>query len=163
MGGYNKLGINVGIRIGRDLKGPWSWSFELLYSQKGSRKVLDPDLNDLPLKLSYDYLEIPVLAAYQLDEKWQLHSGASLGILVFNQRDENGLILKEEDINRTEIAFHLGGSYALAKNWKAQLRYSYSLWSIRNQGFVFNSFQQFGRAGWYNNVMTATLVYELGQ
>ena len=38
MGGYNKLGANVGIQINRPTNNDWESAFEIRYSMKGSKK-----------------------------------------------------------------------------------------------------------------------------
>ena len=43
LGGYNKLGANIGIQINRDIKEDWDLAFELRYSMKGAKKVQDQE------------------------------------------------------------------------------------------------------------------------
>ena len=162
-GGYNKLGLHTGLRISRAYKGPWSWGFEIDYTQKGSRKVLDPDKVDFSTRLDYHYLEVPFLAMYRYSEQLLLHGGLSVGVLVYNQEEYNGITAKTEDLRSSEIGLHVGAGYSFAKNWQLQLRHSYSLASVRDQGLIYNNMLQFGFAGWYHNVFTASLLYELGQ
>ena len=42
LGGYNKLGANLGVQIDREITEDWSGAFELRYSMKGAKKVIDP-------------------------------------------------------------------------------------------------------------------------
>lgn len=162
-GGYNKLGLHTGIRISRLWKGPWSWGFEIDYTQKGSKKVLDPDQVDFSTRLNYHYLEVPFLALYDHTEKLQLHTGLSVGVLVHNEEEYNGIVTETEDIRSSELGFHLGAGYTFSDRWQLQLRHSYSLASVRDQGLIYNNMLQFGFAGWYHNLFTASLLYELGQ
>ncbi len=163
LGGYNKLGLNIGIAISRPLTKPWEASFEILYTQKGSKKVIDPDNITPTLKIDYHYVEVPLLARYKLNKKIRFFGGPSIGVNVFNQRDDNGIVLKEKQLLKYEVALHLGGSYHLTDKLSADLRHSYSLLSIRDFPIVVNSPTWFGRAGWYNRLFTVGLRYNLGE
>lgn len=162
-GGYNKLGLNVGIAINRQVKGPWEASFELLYSQKGSKKVLDPDIPEPSLVLNYHYVEIPLMARYVFNEQIKFYAGPSIGINVFNERDDNGFVSEEEALTPLEIALQLGGSYYIGENLALDLRHGYSIVSVRDYPIVFNGPTWFGRAGWYNRWFTVGVRYSLGK
>ncbi|MFY0644948.1 MAG: PorT family protein [Bacteroidia bacterium] len=162
LAGYNKLGLNTGIAISRKVKEPWEWSFEILYTQKGSKKVIDPEVFTPTLKIDYHYAEVPILARYNFNKKIRFFAGPSVGISVFNERDDNGFIAKEEALLKYEVAFHLGGTYFFTDHWGAELRHSYSVLSIRDYPIVVNSPTWFGRAGWYNRLYTIGLRYNLG-
>ena len=73
LGGYNKLGLNTGIEISRSVNDNWDAAFEIRYTMKGSKKVLDPKSLDPTLKLSYHYIEVPLLAKYRGFEKFELY------------------------------------------------------------------------------------------
>lgn len=161
--GYNKGGINVGFAVNRSFKEPWEFSFEVLYSQKGSKKLVNPDIIEPTLKISYHYIEVPLLSRYNLNEKVQFYGGPSFGINVFNQRDDNGFIKEEEALTKTELALHLGGSYLLTDHLALDLRHSYSLLSIRDYPIIVNSPTWFGRAGWYNRLFTIGVRYKMGK
>lgn len=160
LGGYNKVGINPGVEINRRIDDKWIGAFEIRYSAKGAKKVLDPELPDTYLKLSYHYIEIPVLAKYQFD-KFQGIGGISFGVNVFNQRDDNGIVGPELKLKKTEMALHLGASYNFSKRWGAEIRHSYSMSSIRDQSIIVIGPTWFGRAGWYNRLFTVSLNYTL--
>jgi len=161
IGGYNKLGLNTGFAISRAVNKTWMWSFEILYSQKGSKKVLDPDVPQPSLKLNYHYIEIPFLARYRIGDI-QFYSGPAFGINVFNEREDNGFVSEEEGLKSTEISIHLGGTYYLGNHFGFDLRHSYSIVSIRDFPIVVNSPTWFGRAGWYNRLFTVGIRYNLG-
>lgn len=157
LGGYNKVGLNAGLEINRQIKPDWQAAFEIRFSMKGAKKVIDIDNPSPDLKLSYHYLEVPLLARYTKLEKITPYGGISLGVNVFNQRDDNGFISKEEKLNRAEVGFHLGGNYALNDQWSVDFRHTYSLLSVRDYPVIVNSPTVFGRAGWYNRLFTLGL------
>ncbi len=160
--GYNKLGLNTGIEISREVNEEWDAAFELMYSMKGSKKVIDPDVFEPTLKISYHYVEVPLLAKYKGFKKIELLGGVSLGVNVFNERDDNGIITEEDELNRTEVALVLGGGYYISDNVALELRHGYSLLSVRDFPIVVNSPTWFGRAGWYNRLFTVGVRYDLG-
>lgn len=160
LGGYNKLGLNVGMQVNRKLQDDWEGAFELRYSMKGAKKVIDPDAPaTFTLKLNYQYIEVPIIVKYTKYKKITPYIGPSIGVNVLNERDENGLTSKETELNTTEIGLHLGGIYHFTDKWGVDLRHSYSLVSIRDFPIVVNGPTWFGRAGWYNRLFTVGLVY----
>jgi len=161
-GGYNKLGLNTGIQINRLINSDWESAFEIRYSMKGSKKVTDPEAPPTPtLDLNYHYLEVPILVKYLGWGKIEPFGGLSLGVNVFNERDDNGIKSKEPELKNTEIGFHLGGSYSVNSRTNIELRHSYSLFSIRNDSMVANSPSLWGRVGWFNRLFTLGISYDL--
>lgn len=158
--GYNKLGFNGGIEINRALTSKWETAFELRFSMKGSKKIVDPDIIDPTLKISYYYLEVPLLAKYNGLESIVPYAGISFGVNVFNERNDNGIITEEEKLKSTEIGAVLGATYNLSDELGIDLRHSYSLLSVRNYPIIVNSPTWFGRAGWYNRLFTIGLKYK---
>lgn len=161
LGGYNKLGANIGIQINRKVASDWDIAFELRYSMKGAKKVQDPDNLTPTLKLSYDYLELPLLIKYKAFLKITPYSGLSVGVNVINERDDNGFVGEESNLAFIEYGFHLGGTYHISDKLGVDLRHSYSLFSIRNTPSLTNGPQWFGRNGWYNRLFTIGLTYDL--
>jgi opacity protein-like surface antigen len=160
--GYNKLGANLGIEISRAVKEDWEASFEIKFSMKGSKKVIDPESLEPTLKISYHYAEVPLLVKYVGFKDIDLLGGVSLGVNVFNERDDNGIVTEEDELNKSEMALVLGGSYYFTDNLAVELRHGYSLLSIRDYPIIVNSPTWFGRAGWYNRLFTVGLRYQLG-
>ncbi|MDB4107055.1 PorT family protein [Bacteroidia bacterium] len=160
LGGYNKLGLNAGLQINRAIKEDWEGAFEIRYSMKGAKKVIDPEAPaTFSLKLNYDYLEVPFLLKYTKYDKITPFAGISVGANVRNQRDENGIVSNEQALNFMEVGFHLGGNYHFTDKWGIDLRHSYSLISVRDFPIVVNSPTWFGRAGWYNRLFSVGLTY----
>jgi hypothetical protein len=161
LGGYNKLGLNTGIQISRKIQEDWNAAFELRYSMKGSKKVIDPETFDPTLKISFHYIEVPLIAEYQGFEKIKPYGGLSAGVNVFNQRDDNGIVSEEQDLRVWETSVNLGAVYFLNDRLGVDLRHTYSLTSIRKYPLVVNGPTWFGRAGWYNRLFTLGLTYKL--
>ena len=56
--GYNKAGLNVGLRVTAELKDRWQLATEMLWSQRGARSRSSEFV--VPRSCSLDYLEVPV-------------------------------------------------------------------------------------------------------
>lgn len=163
MGGYNKLGANIGIEINRSLNDKWDAFTEIRYSMKGARTpVQDPEgpAQDF-LKLNFHYIELPLMVRYKKFEHFPIYAGLSVGVNVFNQRNENGIKLKEAELLNTEFAFHLGFNYEINDKWEVDLRKSISFISVRDYDFTVISPFWWGRAGWYHRLFTLGLNYNL--
>ena len=158
--GYNKLGLNVGIEIDRAINSDWEAAFEIRFSMKGSKKVIDPDVYEPTLRISYHYLEVPLIVKYTAIEALTPYSGISVGVNVYNEREDNGIITEEEKLKSTEIGFILGATYNFTDEFGIDLRHSYSLFSVRDYPIIVNSPTWFGRAGWYNRLFTVGLKYQ---
>ncbi|MGB0850149.1 MAG: outer membrane beta-barrel protein [Bacteroidia bacterium] len=160
LGGYNKLGLNTGIQINRKISDDWEGAFELRYSMKGAKKVIDPEAPPtFTLKLNYQYVEVPLLAKFTRFDPLTLYAGPSIGVNVQNEREENGIKTSETELNKTEIGFHLGGTYYLNQNIGLDLRHSYSLFSVTEKNARSIGPSWFNRTGWYNRLFTIGVVY----
>lgn len=161
LAGYNKLGLNLGIQINREIKTDWQAAFEIRYSMKGAKKVIDPEAPpSFDLKLSYHYVEVPLLVKYNGLENITLYAGPSVGVNVVNKRNENGRISEEDELNPMEFGMHLGATYYVSDHLGLDVRHSYSMLSISNMPFIVNSPTWFGRAGWYNRLFTIGITYK---
>ncbi|MBT6234925.1 MAG: PorT family protein [Bacteroidetes bacterium] len=161
LGGYNKLGANVGIQINKEVNDLWDGAFEIRFSMKGANRVIDPKAPEPTLKLSYHYVEVPLLVKYKQWDKVTPYGGLSIGVNVYNQRDDNGYVTQEEALKGMETGIVLGGTYHLSEKVGLDLRHSYSLLSIRDYPFIVNSPTVFGRAGWFNRLFTAGITVRL--
>ncbi|MFT5512298.1 MAG: hypothetical protein ACI8SE_000696, partial [Bacteroidia bacterium] len=80
IGGYNKLGLVAGIGIQHDIDDTKSVGFELLYAQKGSKLVNDPDATIQPIYIiKSTYIDFPLVYTQKLPTVDQLsfHTGLS--------------------------------------------------------------------------------------
>jgi hypothetical protein len=162
LGGYNKLGVNTGFAISRQIDQSWKWSFEILYAMKGSKKrIVDPQVSTPSLRIDLHYIEIPLLVRYGL-RNLEFYGGPTIGINVFNRREDNGFISKQMGLRPLEFSLHLGGTYYLGPSWGLDLRHSYSLVSITDKSVNFVPQFIFRRAGMFNRLFSVGLRYNFG-
>ncbi|MBI1306458.1 MAG: outer membrane beta-barrel protein [Bacteroidetes bacterium] len=159
--GYNKLGVNLGIRIDHKVDETWSGGFELLLSTKGSKRVLDP--ND-PIRqifvIKSQYIELPLFVRYNIAAVKNLsaHGGFSIGANIGGTVDD-GIQTYDANFARTETAFFIGGDYKLGDHLSIMLRHSNSLFRIGDQ--YPNARNWVNRVGLYNRIYMLSLVYHL--
>jgi len=161
--GYNKAGLNAGgivyVRIDEHIAA----SLEILYSQKGSR-ARDPiavatGYSYSDYRISLNYAEIPVMINYVNKRKSNFGLGFSYSRLAFSSEsftsypaqifDESQYPFKKSDLN-----FLIGGNFHLWKGLLLNIRYQYSLFSIRN-----SLPQTSENAPQFNNMWVVRLMY----
>lgn len=164
LGGYNKVGLHTGIGISHKLTGKdHHLGFEILYSQKGSVRRIDPkDPSPQIFRLYFDYIEFPII--YEVEPKFldnsRLYIGPSIGANVNAKRDE-GFGKQDAVLNRFEIGLNFGLKYYLSDKLAADVRHSYSLFRV-GDNFA-NGLNIFNRVGMYNRLFTVALSYDLSR
>jgi hypothetical protein len=161
LSGFNKAGIAAGLGLELSLDRKWAAGFELMYVQKGSLKLEDPDRNDYRYyRLNVNYIEVPVLLQYKIS-KVGLFAGGSLGILVSSREEtEAGPPTAAYPFERSDVSICAGASYRFAKKWSLRARFSESLLPIRRtaagQRGIFGRF-----SGQYNTAIILTINFHL--
>ncbi len=131
MAGYNKLGLEFGVSVQSPLSDKLLFQPEILYFQKGSSSNADTPFF---LKYKLNYLELPLMLGYNLNEYFQLQGGPSIGYLlngeVSSALSKNSL----EEVNKVDASVMIGGSYRFLANTSIKIRYSISFISITKTG-----------------------------
>lgn len=158
--GYNKAGFHTGMAVNRRIKEKWLAQFEILYSGKGSRKrTSEEDMSIFGLR--YRYIELPLLAVYEWNNKLTLHAGPSIGFNIDAEFDDGrGWLPSNPPLNNYEIAGHIGAAYQLSDRFELNLRHSLSIIRVGNP----NNGSQFYRItanGLYNRLFTFSLRYDM--
>jgi hypothetical protein len=162
IGGYNKVGLHTGIGVSHKIAGKnHHIGFEILYSQKGSVRRIDPkDPSPQIFRLYFDYIEFPIL--YEVEPEFldnsRLYIGPSIGANINAKRDE-GFGKQDAQLNRFEIGLNLGLKYYLSDRLAADVRHSYSLFRV-GDNFA-NGLNIFNRVGMYNRLFTVALSYDI--
>ncbi len=161
--GYNKLGLNAGIGIYHDLDETASLGFEILYAQKGSKLVNDPDAALQPIYIiKSNYIDFPLVYTKRLPTVEQLtfHTGLSVDVNLGGTIDD-GITATDAEFNPLEIAFLLGSTYDFSDQLGFRVRHAYSLNKISSK-LPTNSRRIFNRIGMFNRWFSVGLVYNLG-
>jgi len=168
--GFNKIGLNTGLAamapIGKNLQ----LSIEILYSQKGAyqgKQYKDVDsvgnVTTGEYKLNLNFLEVPVLFMYNDKDVIIGGVGFSYARLVSIQEYEHGqreetTTLNGGPYNRNDFNILADIRFRIYKKLKFNLRYSYSLVSMRTREFEDLLGNTWIREQ-YNNTITFRLIY----
>jgi hypothetical protein len=163
--GYHKVGLNAGGIVYTHLGEKVAASMEILFSQKGSRSNKAQASNSKMYSIErygidLNYAEVPLQINYFDRRKSHFGGGFSFSQLItsneyitsrpaFNEDTLTNFKFKKSDIN-----FVLGGNLHLWEGLFLNIRFQYSLFSVRK-----NYHPEFGRAEQYNNMWTLRLMY----
>ena len=133
--GWDKIGLNGGIRLGYGIADKTNLAIEFLYSQRGSAPSISSgsDFQSIDLK----YIEIPVLIEYNdwyLEEddyyKVGIEGGLSYGNL-FSVNSSNNLVPNDlEGYKKNDLSYTIGARYSFTKNIAGVFRYSGTIGTI---------------------------------
>lgn len=160
MAGFNKIGFAGGLFTDYKINDKWRLSFNMLYSQKGSKRVVSPSRVDSGLwdMLTIHYIEVPFYAQYQLLPRASLNAGIgfayNMGISLY---DPSGKIEGADFVKKVELLTHFGGSWQLTEKLSFFGRYSHSLLPVGKNNTTINALR-FG-SGLYHSVVSFGLKY----
>jgi len=140
--GYRKAGLLVGLRGGAFLTEKTSITIDMLYSQRGSRRVPRVDEAFETYTISTPYIEVPLLFHYkdwrvEYDDgsffyKVSAEAGPVISYLL-NPKVENIVYETEvNNFNKVDIAWALGVSYYFTENMGISARYLRSITPLYN-------------------------------
>lgn len=139
--GYNKFGLEFGVSVQSPITEKIIFQPELLYFQKGSRSRAD---SPYLIKFKLNYLELPMLLGYEINENIQLQGGPSFGYFLNGSVYSGGLSSSVTGkINKVDLSFMLGGSYRFLANTSIKVRYSISVLPIGKTGNLVNDTASF--------------------
>ena len=142
--GYDKLGITLGAKLGYPLNERLELNFELLYSQRGSRKNLGFSNSGDDVTF-LNYLEIPVYVTFN---DWKVEKGnyykvgifggLSYGYLINATSTNNLLQGREGEFNQSDISARVGVYYSFSKSLTFRTYYTDSFVKLV-EGNLFNT------------------------
>jgi hypothetical protein len=142
--------------VNRKLGGKTAVQFEIEYIQKGSRRPVN-DNNEYYL-MRLNYIEVPLLFNYYLGKKWNLEAGFAFAALLSGyQEDEAGEVKNAPDFNKADYLFCGGANYFITDHFLFNVRYSYSVTSMRANDENYSYYYFTG--GQYNKVLAFAFAY----
>jgi hypothetical protein len=145
--GYHKVGINGGLIVYAKVAENLAASMELLYSQKGARagnnqlpaRAFDQSTIFTKFSSKLNYAEIPLMLNYFDGRKSNFGGGFSYSQLVTSKESYtsgSGAVYDKNAINypfrKYDLNFLVNGNVSLTKGLFFNLRFAYSLISIRS-------------------------------
>lgn len=159
--GYHKPGAVAGFYVQTDLAPAIFAAMEIKFDQKGARK--NPTTKD-PTKyiMRLNYIDLPIYAAFRTNERGSIIAGIQPGYLLsareFNEYGEFPP-QDQSEFNQFDLQALIGFQFDLLDQLKADLRFSYSMIHISDNPGDSNYYT---KDGWFNNVITLALYYQIG-
>ena len=159
--GYHRVGLNTGGVVYIKMQEHAALSMEVLFSQKGSRSK-DPQITAAgqyitKYGIDLNYAEVPVMINYFDSRKSHFGAGFSYSQLATSNEYMNANFpvpdLSKYPFKKSDINFLLSGSLHMYKGLFFNLRFQYSILSIRD------NVPNVTRGAQYNNLWTVRLVY----
>ena len=131
LAGFDKLGINGGLKIGFRLPSNMDLSLEMLFSQKGSIAKRSISVGGNRQNTTLTYIDFPLYLTYndwyQENEDYYkvgIHGGFSYSYLL--GRRLNNQRLETDNMKKFDVMALLGVHYAFTEKWTLIIRYSNS-------------------------------------
>ncbi len=166
--GFQKLGVVGGVYVDRVIKNKWGIQIEMVFVQKGSRKVTkDQTSGAISLyNRNLNYIEVPIIFESNLKGRFGFELGLSGGVLLSTTlRNENGYATDNpQPFNRFEFGCLGGFNFRISDSFDLNLRYLNSI--IRVRKHQFGQTQNYGlqlNRGEYNSVLQFSLRYKFNK
>ena len=149
--GYSKVGIQAGIYSRYSFSEQWFSKLEIKFIQKGSLKSVkdNPQLN---FKVKLNYLELPISLNYLYKEHFVFGIGLAYAQLLTAQVEDGAGVVDGNQLNYRDYDFNIiiPLQYFINEHLWADVRFAYSINSIKNDGF---------NKQW-NNLLSLSIGYE---
>ena len=166
-GGFDKVGLQGGVFVNTKFTKAWGAQMEIKYNAKGARKKTSKD-DPETYSLTLHYIDLPLMIDFIIQDRFIIDAGFVPGYLFAKNGEKNGIKFSDEEIRafkKVDLSWLLGLNYKITDNFIANIRYSYSLFSIRdyetvdaNYSFIANIFGYTN--GDYNNFLTMGIYYQ---
>jgi len=167
-GGYNKAGFQGGVFVNTRLSDLFNAQLEIKYTGKGARKPVtstDPAVYNLTLH----YIDVPVSVNVRVKQIGSAELGLVPAYLFASKGEDSGGPLPSDylvSFKKFDLSFMMGINIKVFEKLKLNLRYTYSLLSIRPEKYENGYYTWFGnifgpKTGQYNNCLMAGLYYQL--
>lgn len=135
--GYNKIGLQGGVRVAIILKEKMDLGVEMLFSQRGSA-ARNMNQGAFAFNLTLNYIEVPILFNYMdwlaEDEDYyrlHFHAGFSYGRLISSSSDNDNntnFTILGDFFRDNDVSWIAGATYYVNENLGFTARYSRSLY-----------------------------------
>jgi len=170
--GYNKAGLTGGIFVKTELKNDFFAKMEIIYKGSGAHETGTVD-NPVNYKLALHYIRLPLAIEYVYDNKWTAEAGLSNGYLLGHHAegmDGTGNIveiLNDVPLKTYDLGFLFGVGYILNERLSFNARFTYSILPTRKYPNLDYNYGPIARTlgvnkGDYNNILSFTVIYNLG-
>jgi len=163
--GYNKLGFQGGVYVTAELTGLLDARLEIRYASRGAVNPASKD-NTGYYKLALNYIDLPIMAVVRIKKFGLVEAGLVPGYMFHagGRKDEGSIDFGS--FRKFDLGTLLGAGFQISPKLTVEVRYSYSILSIRDlesAGAYYSWFGKlFGRSrGDFNNYLTLGVSYQL--
>ena len=144
LAGYNKPGLRGGLRAITYLSPKSDLVFDILYSERGSRRLGDPTFGSFDNVIRLQYIEVPVMYTIKdwLDEESDYYRVQAYGGLVFSRLFSSNVLNappfdeQQDNFNQFSLGFTLGAAYNLSDAFSIGIHFNRNLtWLYNNLNF----------------------------
>ncbi len=166
--GYNKLGLQTGLRGIVRLKERTEGSVEILFAQRGAQSTLVKDRFDpFGFSLTLNYIEVPVQWHYKdwfvEDDKdgfWRVSFNAGLSFarfLGYRTRDDQSAVytVVPDYLKKNDLSFLIGANFFATRHWGFTARY------VRSIGYMYD-YRDWGATAPYDRNWNGHCLYFQG-
>ncbi len=133
LAGFDKIGLLGGAVVSRKIKANKELSFEMLYSEKGSKDVVDINNPIQDTLFRFNYIDIPILYSYYLLPHVKLQMGVYTGVRIkATYDDSNQEYDRIDQIRSMDYGLTGGAEYVYNKHFGFNGRISQSLLDNNN-------------------------------
>ena len=162
--GYHKPGVLIGGYVQTNLSRVVYAGMEIKYSQKGSRKNPDSEIQDQEKYIMrLGYMDVPVYMGFRTSEVISFLGGLSIGYLLHGGEWNNFGKFPPEDenpFNTFDFQAMIGTRFELTDRLKLDLRLAYSFLPTRDlPGDIY----WYWWDDQYNNVISTSFYYRIGK
>ena len=156
LAGYDKGGILFGFFTNRTIGKKLLGKMELIYIQKGSKNPEKDERHEYLL----NYIEIPILLQYNIQQDLRIEGGVQLAILIKEKEQDTFGIeqILRESFNKNDISISVGLEYKLTENIWLNSRLSNTLFFAPIRKHSSNATNWYNQ-GQYNNVVSFSFNY----
>jgi opacity protein-like surface antigen len=166
--GYNKPGLLGGVFISTSLTPIIDARFEIKYASRGARNPASDD-NTGAYRLGLQYIDMPIVLSARIKQLGFIELGVVPGYLFAIRGEKDDGILTEADkaaYRKFDLGTLVGANINISKKITLNLRYSYSIFSIRDLESDGSYYSWFGKLfghshGDYNNYLSLGINYML--
>jgi len=164
--GYDRAGLQGGVFISTLFTQILGARLEIKYTSRGARKPVNSNNTDV-YKLNLHYVDLPLLITLQVKKIGQIEMGLVPGYLFTASGEDNGGELPDDflvDFRKFDLGTLVGINVGITPKIAMNVRYSYSIFSIRGQESAGAYYSWFGKifghsVGDYNNYLTFAVSY----
>lgn len=157
-GGFDKTGFIAGVFVNRIFSYKYTGQMEIVFSQRGSKKNINPDKNDYEYyRMHLLYIEVPLILKYSYSEVFSFSGGVSPGVLVNSTEEDEYSYIRSNPFYKYSFSSIIGVEYKLSEKIILSLRETYSLYPIR--GYAENG-RWWYSSGQFSNSLSFTVNYQ---